>query len=277
MHQQHDGLDALALQLGHQRVDGVGLVAKLQPGHAAGHHHARCAFERDADEGHRNAVIGLDGVGREQRLAAGQDPRVGGQVLKARAGERLRALAAVGGVAAAVLQAQQLGLATVQLVVAHRSHRHAHQVQGLDGGLVAKQRRQQRRRANQVTRSDKDVVGRLRAQGVEQRGHGLDTAGGHVDALLRVGRVARAKAARRRFQVAVQVVDGQQLQAHRGGGHHNAASAGGRRWCGGAGCQQQQRRRGQAGQQGRGVHLGFSEPPCAVWCGLGAGLVWTCG
>ena len=57
----------------------------------------------------------------------------------ARAGEGLRALAAVRRVAAAVLQAQHFGRAAVELVVAHRDHAQAHQIHGLDGGLVAEQ------------------------------------------------------------------------------------------------------------------------------------------
>jgi len=66
--QHHEGLDALLPQLGHQRVDGGRLVAEGQPGDAGWRDHRGRGFQREADEGHRDALEALDVVGRDRVL-----------------------------------------------------------------------------------------------------------------------------------------------------------------------------------------------------------------
>ena len=196
MDQHDDGLDALRLQLGHQFIHGVGFVAKFKARHARWHHDAGCALERQADEGHRDALEGLDLVGGQQRQAGLGVHRAGRQVLEAGALESGGALAAVGGVATAALQAQQLGRTFVEFVVAHRRHLQPHQAHAFDGGFVAEQRTEQRCGAHQVTGGDEDVVGVGLAQLSHRGGQLFGAAGRHDNGLARVGRILDAQATR---------------------------------------------------------------------------------
>ena len=203
------------LNSGTRALTVCGLVAEGQPGHAGGHHDGRRVLQREADEGHGDALEALDVVRREQRLAAGIDHRARREVPVARALERLRPLAAVDRAATAALHAQQLGRTLVELVVADRADLEPHRTQRFDRRLVVEQRRQQRRRADQVAGGDEDVIRVLRAQFGHRRGELLGAAGRHVDRLRRVGRVLDADAALRGLQVAVEVVDRQDLHLHR--------------------------------------------------------------
>ena len=78
----------------------------------------RGALERHADEADLHAADVLDRVRREDRSVALLVDDVRGEHRVVRAGEAVAVLAAVDRVAAAVLQAQQLGDALVELVVA---------------------------------------------------------------------------------------------------------------------------------------------------------------
>ena len=118
------------------------------------------------------------------------------------------------GLTAALVDASEFGDTAIELMVADAGHVEADSCRDVDRRLVIEERRKKRRCADQVTRGDKDVVGVLGAQAVQQRGHRAHTAGRHVDAALRVGRVGDADAAGRRLQVAVEVVDGQHLDMH---------------------------------------------------------------
>jgi len=80
-------------------------------------------------------------------------------------------------VAAAVLHAQQLCRALVELVVADRADVDAHRVEGLDGGLVVEEPRDQRAGADVVAGADDERVAVLRAQRVDVRGEVLGPAG----------------------------------------------------------------------------------------------------
>ena len=232
VHQHDDGRYALAFQLGHQRIDALRFVAKAQPGHARRHHHRRREACRQANKGHRHAFEALDPIGRKEGLSSGFDLGVGRQVLKACTFERRRPLAALVGVTAALLQTQQLGLAAVELVVAHGRDFQAHQVQRFDRRLVVQHRRQQRRGTDEVTRGDEHRVRVLCALLRHQCGHLLGATCRQARA-----RLHHRQAVGGRLEVAVKVVDGQDAHLQRRA----------RGWCRAA----PQRGRERPGQQAR--------------------------
>ena len=78
--------------------------------------------------------------------------------MKPRAGERMRPLAFVGRMAAAILHPQQFVLALVEFVIADRGDLKPHHRQRFDGGLVVKHRRQKRAGADQISGRDEDGV-----------------------------------------------------------------------------------------------------------------------
>ena len=213
--QQHDRLDALLAQLRHEFIHRLGLVAEAQATHARRHDDARRVFQRQADEGDRNALEGLDVIRRQQRLAAALVDRARGEVLERRTLERLRPFAALRGRTAATLQAQQFVAAAVEFVVADGRNLQPHRAERLDRRLVAEQRREQRAGADQVTRADEHVVSILAAQLGHRRRQVLGATRRHVDRLRRIGRVPDADAAQRWKQVAVEVIDGEHLHRHR--------------------------------------------------------------
>ena len=212
----------------HQRVDGLGLVAEFQPGDAGWRDDVGRALQGEADEGHGNALELLDLVGRKQGLAGALVDRAGGEIAEFGAGEGMRALAAVDRMAAAVLHAQQLVLAFVEFVVADGGDLQPHQRERLDGGLVVEHRRQQRAGADQVAGGDEDRVLVAFAQLLDQRRHVLGPAGRDGDLLGLVLGVGDGDAARRRPEIAVEIVDREDAQidgicglrlARRGEGH----------------------------------------------------------
>ena len=86
--QHDDGLDAARLQFRNQRVHGLGLVPEFEAGDAGRRDDVRRAFQRQADEGHRNAVELPDLVRRKHGLAGALVDGGGGEVVKFRAGKR---------------------------------------------------------------------------------------------------------------------------------------------------------------------------------------------
>ena len=116
--------------------------------------------------------------------------------------------------AAAVLHAQKLGLALVELVVADGGDLEAHGGEGFDAGLIVEQRRQQRARADQVAGGHEYAVLLVRAQLLDERRHVLGPAGGDGDLLGLVLWVGDGDTARRRPEVAVKIVDGQDRDDH---------------------------------------------------------------
>ena len=78
--------------------------------------------------------------------------------MKLCAGKRMRPLAFVDGMTAAILHPQQFVLALVEFVIADRSDLEPHHRQRFDGRLVVKHRRQQRAGADQVAGRDEDRV-----------------------------------------------------------------------------------------------------------------------
>ena len=180
-----DRLDALAPEPWHQAVHRLGLVVELQPRDAACDHRARRALEGQADDRDAHVLELADSVGGEHRQPAVPPAHVGGQEPEARTAETVAVAAAVHRVAAALLHAQQLIDALVELVVADRIEVEAHEVECLDRRLVVEQRRQQRTAADQVSGRHQYRVGvegaqsrKLRREvGGAPRRHVADDAG----------------------------------------------------------------------------------------------------
>ena len=201
--QQHDdGIDALRFQDRYERVGRLGLVQEI-PALDAGSRDQRVRrLERHADEADLDALDPAHPVGR-QRCLTGRVDDIGRQPLEVGAGKRgIREVAAVDGMAAAVLHAQQLGHAFVKLVVADAGHVQPHRVQRLDGRFVVKEPGKGRRAANQVARGDGQAV--LVA---------LSQLGELGRKIFRATRgLALKRAGRARLKVPVIVVEGQQLE-----------------------------------------------------------------
>jgi len=121
-------------------------------------------------------------------------------------------------VAAAVLKAEQLGDTLVELVVADRGEAEPEQVHGLDRGLVVIEGRQQRARADQVAGGNEDRVCVPLAQLLDQRRHILRAAGRDRHLLALVLGIPDPDAARRRTQIAVEIVDRENAQLDGRGG-----------------------------------------------------------
>ena len=182
--QHHDRLDPLAAQLRHPAVDRVGQVEPAELARELGQQEGGRVDRRDADEADLHAVPLDDLVGRQDQLAAVARDRVGGDV----------------GVARPLHEAQRLGAALVELVVAERADVELHPVRGLDRGLVVEVARDERRGANHVARVHADGAargarrrrGRARRRATpRRRGPARAARGG------RGGRSRRAAAARR--------------------------------------------------------------------------------
>ena len=129
-----------------------------------------------------------------------------------RAGEGMWSLTSVVRMAAAVLHPEQLGLALVEFVIADRSDRKPHHRERLDRRLVVKHRRQERARPDQIAGGDEDGVLVPLAQLLDQRRHVLGAAGGDSYLLGSVLGIIDADAARRRTEIAVEIVDRENAQ-----------------------------------------------------------------
>ena len=205
--EDHDRLGALAAQLGHPAVHGLGDVGKAKARRVAVQQEGGRGEGRDADEAHAHAGSPHDLVRRQEQLAVpvhgvGRDV---GEVRTRELGrrgvhqlsrhvrlERLRPCAP-----AALEQPHQLVAALVELVVAHRADVEADLVRGLDGRLVVEPARDERRGA--------DHVAGMHANGAVRQGRAVEVRlqpGGSSDAWPR------------RLQVAVEVVHAQQAQLH---------------------------------------------------------------
>ena len=155
-----------------------------------GRHDQGRALEGHADERHLDAAReAVDGVGREDRLAAVLVLDVGGEEVEVGAAERVAVTAAVDGMApvpARRAYSRPRGCRTA-CAAARRCPRRTRgcrrrcsrgpAVERLDGRLVVEQRRQQRRRADQVAGRDEDRVAVLGAQVADVRREVLDATG----------------------------------------------------------------------------------------------------
>src|SRR6188768_2459193 len=109
--------------------------------------------------------------------------------------------------AATVLDAQQLVDALVELVVAHGRDVETERVQRLDRRLIVESRGDQRAGADVVAGRDLErSIGVRRLKGLDLRGQVFHAA--------REGRPDETRGPRRWLQVAVEVVDRQQLDVH---------------------------------------------------------------
>jgi hypothetical protein len=133
------------------------------------------------------------------------------------AGKRMRPLAFVNRVAAAVLHPEQLLLALVEFMVADRGEIEPHHRHGFDGRLVVKHRRQKRARADQVARRDERRVLMALAQALHDARHGLRPAGRHHDLPGLVIGIGDPDSAGRRHQIAVEIIDRENAQLDRRG------------------------------------------------------------
>ena len=129
----------------------------------------------------------------------------------------MRPLAFVDRMTAAILHPQQFVLALVEFVIADRGDREPHHRQRLDGGLVVEHRRQKRAGADQVAGGDEDRVLVALAKLPDQRRHVLGAAGRHHDLFGLVVGIGDPDAARRRPQIAVEIVDRENSQIDRRG------------------------------------------------------------
>ena len=159
-----------------------------------------------------NAAELPDRVGGKHGLAGALLEGAGGEIAKFRAEERMRPLASVDRMTAAVLHPQQLVLALVEFVIADGGHREPHHVERFDGGLVVKHRRQERAGADQVAGGDEDRVGVSIAQLPDRGRHVFGAAGLDRDLFGLVLGIGDPDAARRRLQIAVEIIDGENAQ-----------------------------------------------------------------
>lgn len=215
--ERDDRLHALLVEDLGVLVDGLDLVVELQALDAVGGDDVGGALKGHADEPDLHAVVLPHPVGGEDRLAGLLVRHVRGEVGVVGALELLAVLeTAVLGVTAAVLHARQLRGALVELVVADARDVEVELVHRLDGGLVVEEPRQQRAGPDQVAGRGGDAVRVALPGGPQGRGEVLDAA--RVD-LPRgaVRQVLRdlARRAGRGLQVAVEVVEGEQLHVDR--------------------------------------------------------------
>src|SRR5665213_1281394 len=214
---QHDnGLDAARLQLRNQCVHRLGLIPELEARDAGRRDDVRRALQRQADERNRDGLEFPDLESRKQGLAGALVDGGRCEIVKLRARKPMRTLAPVDRMAAAILHPQQLLLAFVEFVIADGSDAKPHHRQRLDGGFVVKHRRQERARADQIAGGDEDRVGVALAKLLDDGRHGLDAAGRHDDLFRLVAGIGDPDAARRRPQIAVKIVDGENSQFDRG-------------------------------------------------------------
>jgi len=207
MDQHHNCLDAASSQFRNQRVDRLGLVAELEAGCGGRRNDVSGALERQADEGDGDAFEMADLVGRKQRRAGRFLEGRGGEVVKPCSGEGMRAQAFVDRMAAAILHPQQFVLALVEFVIADGCDLKPHHRERLDRRLVVEHRRQQRAGADQVAGRNKHRVGVALAELFHQACHGLRAAGRDRNLLAPVVWIGNPDAARRRVEVAVEIID----------------------------------------------------------------------
>ena len=177
MDQHDDGLDAARLQFGNQRVHRLGLVAEFEAGGALRRDDVRRAFQVSPMKATGMPSNVPDLIGGKHGLAGRLLDRAGGEIVKLRAQERMRPLAFVDRMAAAILHPQQFVLALVELVIADGGNIQPHHRQRLDGGLVVEHRRQERAGADQIAGRDEDRVLVAVAQFLDQRCHVFGAAG----------------------------------------------------------------------------------------------------
>ena len=211
--QHNDRLDPAPVERAGLLVDGLHLVGKTHAGDTGRVDQAGRALERQADEADRHATDHAHGRAGQQQLVVGALEDVCGQIGVVGAGiRRRREVAAVDRVTPAVLHAQQFRGSLVELVVADAGHIQPENVEGLDAGFVMEHPGQERGTTDRVARGDRQRihVAHLGAQLGELRGEILHAARGG-------GRGVAGERAVGRLEMAVVVVEGEQLHRDRPG------------------------------------------------------------
>ncbi len=234
MDQDDDGLDAARLQFRDNRIHGVGLVFEFKARRTGRRNDAGSAFQREADEGNGNSIEFPDLVSRKDRLAGRRLDGGSRKVVEFRALERMRPLAFVDRVAAAVLHALQLVLALIEFVIADGSNRKPHHRHRFDRRLVMEHRRQKRARADQISGRNEDRVLVAVAKLFHQRRHLFGAAGGYSDLFGLVVGIGDLDPAGGRAKVAVEIVDREdsQVNGHRLGRGPRSRGSSSQRKCG---------------------------------------------
>nr|GEU28080.1 hypothetical protein [Tanacetum cinerariifolium] len=251
--QRHEHAHALLAQFRQLTVDGVRFVDEFEAGDARGQRRFGSTFQDRADERDLDAVGRLDLVGRQHRLAGGHVDHVGGQVRKPGAAEIgfvLAGLVHARRLAAAALLTQQLHAAAVEFVVAHRAGAQAQQVHGADGGFIRPHGGDGGTGAHQVARADEQQLGVVAAPGLQRGADGVDAARVHGARTAALRAVPHVLA---RFQVAVKIVERDQLDVDQPGGRRVRFGGLGQRR--GTGSEQGGQRNRSQGTEGR-FHCG---------------------
>lgn len=211
MEQQHEGVDAEPAQAGGNLVGGPGLIAERDRGDTGRVDDRGRRRVRDADKAHGNTPDPTN-LGRWEYSGAGVSPGdVRREVREPGASEAVSVGAALGWVAPAAVQPQQLLDPLVELVVADGGEIQTEGVHDFDGGLVLEGGADQRARADEVPGRNREYgVGGLPGlppQPLDPGGEVLGAAGRRA--------VDEAAAARRRVDRPVEVVERQQMGGRR--------------------------------------------------------------
>ena len=218
--EHHERPHALVLtQLRDECVHRLHLGTELEALHGRRRHDQRRPLERETDERDLRVVDPLDLVRGKHRVARAGEEDVRREVAEQGTAEPpCRARGRIGRHATAVLHAVELLQPLVELVVADARDLQAEGVHRLDRRLVVEQPRDQRARADQVSRADGDRVRVVLAQLLDERPEVLDPPGVAPHGDLLVHRRVRVELAavgdrpgRVRLQMPVEVVDREQL------------------------------------------------------------------
>ncbi len=155
MEQNDNRLDPLILQNRNKRVGRLGFVEEIPPLNTGGGNQRVGRFQRHADKGDLDVVKALDPIGGQRRFAGFLMDDVGGQPLEVGSGVWLgREVAAVDGMTASVLHAEQFGNPFVKFMVAYAGDVELHRVERFYRWFIMKKPRKSRRPANEVSRGD---------------------------------------------------------------------------------------------------------------------------
>ena len=159
-------------------IDGLGLVEEFEIGDAGRVNDLRRGFECHSDEGDLDALE-IPHRHRWQEGPAGRGvDHVGGEEREIRAGETVPVLAAIGGMAPAILHAEELEGTVVEFMIADGGEIDPDQVGRLNGRLVVKISRDKGAGADQIASGDDDRVGGLGLEVTEVGGEKIGSAEG---------------------------------------------------------------------------------------------------
>ncbi len=209
MDQQDDRVGALALELRDQRIGARRLLREAQALHSGRGDEVARVLQRHSDEAKSDRAEAL-GPGRGENRGAVRLQNIGGQVAERRAAKRpdRTGRAARELRASAILHPLELVGPAVEFVIADRIELQPEQIHRGDGRLVEVIGGDQRRGADGIARRNGDRIRMAGAQ-LRQRARQVRNSAG-LDlafAAVRLGHLDR----RGRFQIAVEVVEGEDL------------------------------------------------------------------